>query len=137
MVSSAVRVGAGEVDMVDGAGEVGTAVGAGGMVSSAVSAGEVDMVDGAGEVGTAVGAGGMVSTAVGAGDRDRAEFHRGHSVAVHRKVDTLANARSASVGDMVGTALPTTAVATVDCRRQSCRSNRVSSHGSNLNSSTG
>jgi hypothetical protein len=42
------------MDMVDGAGEVGTAVGAGGMVSSAVSAGEMDMVDGAGEVGTAV-----------------------------------------------------------------------------------
>ena len=49
-MSSAVRVGAGEVDMVDGAGEVGTAVGAGGMVSSAVDAGEVDMVDRAGEV---------------------------------------------------------------------------------------
>ena len=42
--------------MVDGAGEVGTAVGAGGMVSSAVrvGAGEVCMVDGAGEVGTAL-----------------------------------------------------------------------------------
>ena len=106
-------------------------------MSSAVDAGEVDMVDGAGEVGTAVGAGGMVGTAVGAGDRDRAEFHRGHSVAVHRKVDTLANARIASVGGTVGTALPTAVVATVGCRRQSCRSNRVSSHGSNLNSSTG
>ena len=35
----------GEVHMVDGVGEVGTVVGAGGMVSSAVDAGEVDMVD--------------------------------------------------------------------------------------------
>ena len=59
-----------EVDIEDGRGNtqvshtactcwLGTAVGAGGMVSSAVrvGAGEVDMVDGAGEVGTAVGAG--------------------------------------------------------------------------------
>ena len=126
------------VDTTAGAGN-------GGMVGTAAGAGEIGTAVGAGEIGTAVGAGGMVSSAVGAGeigtvgagDRDRVEFHRGHSVAVHRKVDTLANARSASVGDMVGTALPTTAVATVDCRRQSCRSNRVSSHGSNLNSSTG
>jgi hypothetical protein len=59
----------------------------------------------------------MVGTAVGVGDRDRAEFHRGHSVAVHCEVGAPANARSlASVGGMLGTALPTAAVATVDCR---------------------
>ena len=40
---------------------------AGGMAGSAVVDGEEDMVDGAGEVGTAVGADGMVSTAAGAG----------------------------------------------------------------------
>jgi hypothetical protein len=57
---------------------------------------------------------------------------------VLREVDVLANARNprilASFGGMGGTALPTAAVATVDCRQQSCRSNSVSSHGSNLSS---
>jgi hypothetical protein len=57
----------------------------------------------------------MASSAVGAGDRDRAEFHRGHSVGVLREVDALANARIlVSVGGMGGTAPPTAAVATVD-----------------------